>query len=148
MANTTYVSFKSNGSLFTFGSLKKSLAEIKTAKEKNGVTVFAITEDEYNDLTDGCDASESGGIVTIGQTIGGATQYKYHAKGKQKKIAMHLHQRYEKDLGNSDVDISTYRNNLRSYYISDVKTPINAAANKAEVDAAVAAIDWSSAVIP
>ena len=60
-----YVSFKSNGSLFQYGSLKKNLAEIKTIKEKDGVKVFSINEEQYTDLQDNCDASESSGVVTI-----------------------------------------------------------------------------------
>jgi deoxyribodipyrimidine photolyase len=60
-----YVSFKSNGDLFQYGGLERSLAEIKAIKEKNGVKVFSINEEQYTDLQDGCDASESSGVVTI-----------------------------------------------------------------------------------
>ena len=60
-----YVSFHSNGDLFQYGSLKKNLAEIKTIKEKNGVKVFSITDAQFKDLSDRCDASESGGVITI-----------------------------------------------------------------------------------
>jgi len=60
-----YVSFHSNGGLFQYGNLKRNLAEIKTIKEKNGVKVFSINEEQYTDLQDNCDASESGGVVTI-----------------------------------------------------------------------------------
>ena len=63
--STPYVSFHSNGDLYQFGKLKKDLAEIKTIKEKNGVRVFSINEEQYTDLQDNCDASESGGVVTI-----------------------------------------------------------------------------------
>ena len=63
MAN--YVSFHSNGGLFQYGSLKKNLAEIKDIKEKDGVRVFSINEEQYTDLRDNCDASESGGVITI-----------------------------------------------------------------------------------
>ena len=63
MAN--YVSFHSNGGLFQYGSLKKNLAEIKDIKEKDGVRVFSINEEQYTDLQDNCDASESGGVITI-----------------------------------------------------------------------------------
>jgi len=63
MAN--YVSFHSNGGLFQYGSLKKNLAEIKDIKEKDGVRVFSINEEQYTDLQDNCDASESSGVVTI-----------------------------------------------------------------------------------
>jgi hypothetical protein len=62
---TKYVSFKGNGSLFQYGSLKRNLAEIKTIKEKDGVRVFSINEEQYDDLADGCDASESGDVITI-----------------------------------------------------------------------------------
>ena len=62
---TKYASFKSNGDLFQFGNLKKDLTEIKTIKEKNGVKVFSINEEQYDDLADGCDASESGDVITI-----------------------------------------------------------------------------------
>ena len=60
-----YASFKSNGDLFQYGGLERSLAEIKAIKEKNGVKVFSINEEQYTDLQDGCDASESSGVVTI-----------------------------------------------------------------------------------
>ena len=62
---TKYVSFKGNGDLFQYGNLKKNLTEIKTIKEKNGVKVFSINEEQYDDLADNCDASESGGVITI-----------------------------------------------------------------------------------
>ena len=62
---TTYASFKSNGDLFQYGNLKKTLTEIKTIKEKDGVKVFSINEEQYDDLADGCDASESSGVITI-----------------------------------------------------------------------------------
>jgi deoxyribodipyrimidine photolyase len=62
---TTYASFKSNGDLFQYGNLKKNLTEIKAIKEKDGVKVFSINEEQYTDLQDGCDASESSGVVTI-----------------------------------------------------------------------------------
>ena len=60
-----YVSFKGNGNLFQYGNLKRNLAEIKTIKEKDGVKVFSINEEQYTDLQDNCDASESSGVVTI-----------------------------------------------------------------------------------
>ena len=60
-----YVSFHSNGDLFQYGSLKKNLAEIKATKEKDGVRVLSINEEQYTDLQDHCDASESGGVITI-----------------------------------------------------------------------------------
>jgi hypothetical protein len=60
-----YVSFKSNGDLYQFGNLKRNLSEIKTIKEKDGVRVFSINEEQYDDLADNCDASESSGVVTI-----------------------------------------------------------------------------------
>ena len=60
-----YVSFKKDGSLFQYGNLKRNLAEIKAIKEKDGVKVFSISEEQYDDLADGCDASESGGVITI-----------------------------------------------------------------------------------
>ena len=61
-----YVSFRSDGSLFQYGNLRKNLAEIKAIKEKDGVKVFPITEQQYEDLLlEHCDASESGGVVTI-----------------------------------------------------------------------------------
>ncbi len=60
-----YVSFRSDGSLFQYGNLRKNLAEIKAIKEKDGVRVFSINEEQYTDLQDNCDASESGGVVTI-----------------------------------------------------------------------------------
>ena len=60
-----YVSFKSNGDLYQYGNLKRNLSEIKTIKEKDGVKVFSVNEEQYTDLQDGCDASESSGVVTI-----------------------------------------------------------------------------------
>ena len=60
-----YVSFRSDGSLFQYGNLRKNLAEIKAIKEKDGVRVFSINEEQYTDLQDNCDASESSGVVTI-----------------------------------------------------------------------------------
>jgi len=60
-----YVSFRSDGSLFQYGNLRKNLAEIKAIKEKDGVKVFSINEEQYTDLQDNCDASESSGVVTI-----------------------------------------------------------------------------------
>jgi hypothetical protein len=60
-----YVSFKSNGDLYQYGNLKRNLSEIKTIKEKDGVRVFSINEKQYDDLADDCDASESGGVITI-----------------------------------------------------------------------------------
>ncbi|HJN56772.1 MAG: tail fiber assembly protein [Candidatus Woesearchaeota archaeon] len=60
-----YVSFRSDGSLFQYGNLRKNLAEIKAIKEKDGVRVFSINEEQYDDLADNCDASESSGVVTI-----------------------------------------------------------------------------------
>ncbi len=60
-----YVSFKKDGRLFQCGNLKRNLAEIKTIKEKDGVKVFSINEEQYIDLQDNCDASESSGVVTI-----------------------------------------------------------------------------------
>ena len=60
-----YVSFKSNGDLYQYGNLERTLVGIKAAKEKNGVKVFAITANQLKELRDDCDASESGGVVTI-----------------------------------------------------------------------------------
>jgi hypothetical protein len=60
-----YASFRNDGSLFQYGNLKRNLAEIKTIKEKDGVKVFSINEEQYTDLQDNCDASESSGVVTI-----------------------------------------------------------------------------------
>ena len=60
-----YVSFKSNGDLYQYGNLKRNLSEIKTIKEKDGVKVFSVNEEQYTDLQDNCDASESSGVVTI-----------------------------------------------------------------------------------
>ena len=60
-----YASFKSTGELKQYGNLDKTLVEIKTLREKDGVKVFSINEEQYTDLQDNCDASESGGVVTI-----------------------------------------------------------------------------------
>ena len=60
-----YASFKSTGELKQYGNLDKTLVEIKTIKEKDGVKVFSINEEQYTDLQDNCDASESSGVVTI-----------------------------------------------------------------------------------
>jgi len=60
-----YASFKSTGELKQYGNLDKTLVEIKTIKEKDGVKAFSINEEQYTDLQDNCDASESGGVVTI-----------------------------------------------------------------------------------
>ena len=72
--------------------------------------------------------------------------YKTQAKGGEKAKAKKLFIDYRDDIGNSDADIATYKTSLKSYFISDVETPIDAAATKAEVDTAVAVIDWSSVV--
>ena len=68
--STPYASFKSNGALYQFGNLKKTLAEIKTIKEVNGVTLFAITANQYELLKAGQTASESGGVVTVTEPAG------------------------------------------------------------------------------
>ena len=60
-----YASFRSTGELKQYGNLDKTLAEIKTLREKDGVKVFSINEEQYTDLQDNCGASESGGVVTI-----------------------------------------------------------------------------------
>jgi|TARA_B100000315_G_C14347582_1_gene482500 hypothetical protein len=72
--------------------------------------------------------------------------YKTQAKGGEKAKAKKIFMNYRDDIGNSDADIATYKTSLKSYFISDVETPIDAAATKAEVDTAVAVIDWSSVV--
>jgi len=143
-----YVSFHSNGNLFQFGSLKKDLAAIKTIKEVGGVKAFSITANQYNLLNAGQTASESGGIITVSEPAGWLANYKAKNKDEQKQIGIALFKDYRDNIGNSDADIATYKTSLKSCFISDVKAPINAAANKAEVDAAVAAIDWPSVVIP
>tara|TARA_R100001530_G_scaffold129077_1_gene99135 strand:+ start:492 stop:932 length:441 start_codon:yes stop_codon:yes gene_type:complete len=145
---TKYVSFTSSGKVLQYGNLEISLAEIRLIKEKNGVTAFGITDNQYKELASGADASESGGVVTIGEPVHGLPHYKGEVERLQKLTNKRLFINYRDDIDNSDANISTYKTNLKNYFISDVKVPINAAANKAEVDAAVAAIDWSSVVIP
>jgi len=142
-----YASFKNTGELEHYGNLDKTLAEIKTLREASGGTAIAITAQELEQLQAGYGASESGGVITIDETTELAA-YKTEAKRLQKRISKGLFIEYRDDIGNSDADIATYKTSLKSYFISDVKAPINAASTKTEVDTAVAAIDWSSVVIP
>tara|TARA_B100000315_G_scaffold235042_1_gene249573 strand:+ start:122 stop:562 length:441 start_codon:yes stop_codon:yes gene_type:complete len=145
---TKYVSFHSNGDLFQYGSLKKNLAEIKTIKEKNGVTVFSITDNQYEQLTDGWSASVSFGIVTVTEPAGWLLEYKDKAKEQEKKQAKRLFENYRDEIDTSDANASTYKTNLNNYFMSNVKTPIDAAVDKTGVVAAVNAVDWSSVVVP
>ena len=147
-----YVSFNSSGKLFQFGSLRKTLPEIKAIKEKNGIKVFAISDSEYEQLNsvgaNGCDASESGGVVTIGEPIGGLPHYKKAKKVNEKRKAKKLFVDYRDEIDTSNANASTYKASLKDYYINNVKTPVNAASDKTGVDTAIAAIDWSTVVIP
>jgi hypothetical protein len=65
-----YASFKSNGDLLGYGNLEKSLAEIRAIKEVGGVTAFSITANQYDLLTEGQTASESGGVITVTEPAG------------------------------------------------------------------------------
>mgnify|MGYP001215472832 FL=1 len=145
---TKYVSFHSNGDLYQYGSLKKNLAEIKAIKEKDGVTVFAITDNQHEQVSDGWSASVSVGVVTVTEPAGWLLEYKENAKEHEKKQAKRLFENYRNEIDTSDADASTYKTNLNNYFISNVKTPIDAAVDKAGVDAAVNAVDWSSVVVP
>tara|TARA_Y100000310_G_C20468048_1_gene708628 strand:+ start:315 stop:755 length:441 start_codon:yes stop_codon:yes gene_type:complete len=145
---TKYVSFKSNGDLYQYGNIKKNLGEIKTIKEKNGVTVFSITSNQYDLLQAKQTASETGGVVTVTEPSGWLNDYKKKHKGEQKQIGIELFKDYRNDIGNSDANVSTYKTSLKDYFISDIQTPINTASDKVGVDTAIAAVDWSSVVVP
>ena len=143
-----YISFHSKGDLFQFGKLKKNLTQIKAVKEKNGVAVFALAENKLILLQAGYTASESGGVVTVTEPPGWLAKYKADAKANEKENAKKLFKEYRDDIGSTDGNISTYKTSLKDYFISDIQTPVNAAADKAAVDVAVAAIDWSTVVVP
>jgi len=72
--------------------------------------------------------------------------YKTEAKKSEKEKGKKLFVNYRDELDTSNADASTYKTNLKNYFISDVRAPINAASTKADVDTAVAVIDWSSVV--
>jgi len=74
--------------------------------------------------------------------------YKTRAKDNQKQKGKQLFVNYKDEIDTSDADASTYKTNLNNYFISNVKAPIDAAVDKAGVDAAVNAVDWSSVVVP
>tara|TARA_Y100000294_G_C8361628_1_gene259002 strand:- start:108 stop:548 length:441 start_codon:yes stop_codon:yes gene_type:complete len=143
-----YVSFKSNGELYQYGSLKKTLAEIKAIKENDGVTVFSITDNQYEQIQDGWSASVSFGIVTVTEPAGWLLEYKENAKEQEKTKAKKLFENYRNEIDTSDANASTYKTNLNNYFISNVKTPIDPAVDKAGVVAAVNAVDWSSVIVP
>jgi|ETN02SMinimDraft_2_1059926.scaffolds.fasta_scaffold07461_3 hypothetical protein len=70
--------------------------------------------------------------------------YKARARHNQKLNGKMKRQDNEFDTTDSEA----YKINLKAYFVSNVKTPINAAVDRAGVDAAVALVDWDSVVIP
>tara|TARA_R100000789_G_C2992033_1_gene146378 strand:+ start:652 stop:1065 length:414 start_codon:yes stop_codon:yes gene_type:complete len=74
--------------------------------------------------------------------------YKKRAKIKQRQLGKSMFIDYRDELDTSDANALTYKTSMKNYFISDVKTSINAAVDRAGVDAAVALVDWDSVVIP
>ena len=145
---TKYISFQNNGELYQFGNLKKSLAEIKEIKEKDGVAVFAITDIQLEQLQDGWSASVSSGIVTVSEPAGWLQEYKDKAKENEKKQAKRLLENYRNEIDTSDADASAYKTNLNNYFTNNIKTPVDAAVDKDGVVATVSAVDWSNVIVP
>jgi len=76
-------------------------------------------------------------------TLLSLVKYKTKHKNAQKIIGKKVHANFKDDFA-SAAEIETHRSNMKAYFIAKVRTPINAAVDKAGVDAAVALIDWES----
>ena len=135
---TIYASFKINGGLFQVGNLKKDLAEIKAIKEKNGVTVFVITENQHELLRAGQTAHKSGGVVTVTAPSGWLNGYKANKINEQLSIGKNVYKDKDMEKG------ASYKASMKNYYTNTVQSDINAATDKAGVDSAVKALDWNS----
>tara|TARA_Y100000310_G_scaffold126526_1_gene125375 strand:+ start:489 stop:929 length:441 start_codon:yes stop_codon:yes gene_type:complete len=142
-----YAAFK-GGVLVGSGHLKKTLTEIKAIKEVNGVVALAVTEQELELINAGCPATESGGVVTVVENPTWLAEYQEEQKLNQKKKTKRLFKDYREEIDTSDANASTYKTNLKNYFISNVKTPIETATDKAGVDAAVGAVDFNSVTQP
>ncbi len=105
---------------------------------------------QYRQAPDGNDIlySNTDDMLPEIETLHDLSYYKTYVKNEEKRKAKLLFREYKDEIDTSDADASTYKTNLNNYFISNVKTPIDAAVDKAGVDAAVAAIDWSSVIVP
>ena len=74
--------------------------------------------------------------------------YKERAETLEKQKGKQMFIDYGNELDTSEADAATYKSSMKAYLISNVKDPINAAVNRAEVDAAKAAVDWGSVITP
>ena len=74
--------------------------------------------------------------------------YKERAETLEKQKGKQMFIDYGNELDTSEADAATYKSSMKAYLISNVKDPINAAINRAEVDAAKAAVDWGSVITP
>ncbi len=74
--------------------------------------------------------------------------YKERAETLEKQKGKQMFIDYVNELDTSEADAATYKSSMKAYLISNVKDPINAAINRAEVDAAKAAVDWGSVITP
>ena len=74
--------------------------------------------------------------------------YKERAETLEKQKGKQMFIDYVNELDTSEADAATYKSSMKAYLISNVKDPINAAVDRAGVDAAVALVDWDSVVIP
>ena len=74
--------------------------------------------------------------------------YKERAETLEKQKGKQMFIDYGNELDTSEADAATYKSSMKAYLISNVKDPINAAVDRAGVDAAVALVDWDSVVIP
>jgi|TARA_B100002003_G_C13986167_1_gene476718 hypothetical protein len=118
-----------------------SSSDAQTLKD-NAVTGFGIPTNDLEVLenqTENDFSNLQSGALSL-------ADYKTEAKKSEKAKGKKLFVNYRDELDTSNADASTYKTNLKNYFISDVKAPINAASTKAEVDTAVAVIDWSSVV--
>ena len=81
-------------------------------------------------------------------TLHDLSYYKTVVKNEEKGKAKLLFIEYRDEIDPSDEDASAYKTSLNNYFISNLKMPIDAAVNKAGVDAAANAVDWPSVIVP
>ncbi|MAE81471.1 MAG: hypothetical protein CMB80_01955 [Flammeovirgaceae bacterium] len=141
----------SGGNLVSYTNTELSITELQVKKRNYypNAVCFEITQTQHGQLKDGWEGSESGGVVTVTEPAGWLNGYKAEAKEKEKKKGVRLFKKYRDDIANSDANISTYKSNLKAYFISDVKNPIELRATntKQKVDDIIKLVDWSSVVI-
>lgn len=148
----------SGGSLLSFGKSSHPLSDIqvkKRVKWPNAICI-EITENQFTEIDMGGTATESGGVVTV---TGALSPYKAEVKKKLKRNGRtHALSIWDKDnqsnvnggieFGNTTLARkNAFINNMKTEW-NIVKTAINKAADKAAVDAAVAAVNWPTTPTP